>query len=467
MTPRVRRQWAMWTFKTAEAGAAPLALATVLLLQGAQPESLLQPPFTLLWPLLALCWHLLLLSRGLYASHRLEDGWTESARAAWSALLCGPVTAVLLIALVPAWARLDLLLPCTALLALLVVAGRRVLRSLLAKVHLQGRNLRFALIVGAGARAQRYARLLAEREELGYRVIGYVDDDMPATAGMPTWLGGTDQLAAVLSHSVVDEVFVMLPMRSSYARIQQVVNTCEEQGTLVTMPADFFSARLARTRTGSVAAQPVLYLSSVPENDWRVAGKRGMDVLGAAALLLLLAPVMALVALGIRLTSPGPVIFRQQRIGLNKRAFMLLKFRTMTQNAEARQAALEAFNEVKGPAFKMRHDPRVTPFGAFLRRTSLDELPQLFNVLRGEMSLVGPRPLPLRDVAGFREDWQRRRFSVLPGITCLWQLSGRSDIPFQRWMELDLEYIDQWSLWLDLSILVRTVPAVLKRSGAY
>lgn len=284
---------------------------------------------------------------------------------------------------------------------------------------------------------------------------------------MLPWLGPLEDLSRVLSETVVDEVFIALPMRSSYELIQQAVLRCEEQGALVTMPTDFFAARLARTRLGQIGLQPVLYLSAVPENDWRIVVKHGIDFFGALALVMLLSPVLIAVALAVRCTSAGPMIFKQTRIGLNKRPFTLFKFRTMVQDAEVRQEALEAQNEASGPVFKIRNDPRITSIGSFLRQTSLDELPQLFNVLRGEMSLVGPRPLPLRDVAGFREDWQRRRFSVLPGITCLWQLSGRSDISFEKWMELDLQYIDQWSLMLDFIILARTARVVIKREGAY
>ena len=175
--------------------------------------------------------------------------------------------------------------------------------------------------------------------------------------------------------------------------------------------------------------------------------------------------MFAAIALAIRLASPGPILFVQERVGLNKRRFHLCKFRTMVPDAEAKLTELESRNEVNGPAFKIKQDPRITPIGSFLRKTSLDELPQLINVLRGDMSLVGPRPLPLRDYRGFTEDWHRRRFSVRPGITCLWQVGGRNAIPFERWMELDMQYIDQWSLLLDFKILLRTIPAVLKGSG--
>jgi len=168
----------------------------------------------------------------------------------------------------------------------------------------------------------------------------------------------------------------------------------------------------------------------------------------------------------IKLTSPGRVLFSQRRLGYNKRVFNIYKFRTMVEDAEQRIKQLAHLNEVSGPVFKIRNDPRITPIGRLLRRASIDEVPQLFNVLKGDMSLVGPRPLPARDYEGFNQDWQRRRFSVRPGLTCLWQINGRSSIPFEKWMQLDLQYIDKWSLWLDLEILIRTIPAVLKGTGA-
>lgn len=194
--------------------------------------------------------------------------------------------------------------------------------------------------------------------------------------------------------------------------------------------------------------------------------KRMFDVLASSILLLLLSPILAIAALCIKFTSEGPVFFLQERVGLNKRRFKIFKFRTMVPGAERMITELEDRNEVTGPVFKIKNDPRITPVGKFLRRASIDELPQLINVLKGDMSLVGPRPLPVRDYKGFSEDWQRRRLSVRPGITCLWQVHGRSSIGFDQWMRLDIQYLDEWSLWLDLKILARTIPAVLKGSGA-
>jgi exopolysaccharide biosynthesis polyprenyl glycosylphosphotransferase len=199
---------------------------------------------------------------------------------------------------------------------------------------------------------------------------------------------------------------------------------------------------------------------------WGIMFKRFLDIVISLGALILLAPLLLIAAALIRLTSRGPALFVQKRLGLNKRIIGVYKFRTMVRDAEKKQAELEHLNEVSGPVFKIKNDPRITPIGRFLRKTSIDELPQLFNVLKGDMSLVGPRPLPVRDYQGFNKDWQRRRFSIRPGITCLWQINGRSTVQFDRWMELDMEYIDRWSVWLDMQILIRTIPAVLKGSGA-
>jgi exopolysaccharide biosynthesis polyprenyl glycosylphosphotransferase len=212
---------------------------------------------------------------------------------------------------------------------------------------------------------------------------------------------------------------------------------------------------------------PVVTIRSGPEDDWRLIIKRLIDVLGSAMFLLALAPVFGAVALLIRLDSPGPVFFAQERVGFNKRRFRLLKFRTMVDGADKQQARLEHLNEAGGPVFKIKGDPRITRVGKFLRRFSIDELPQLLNVLKGNMSLVGPRPLPLRDVERIDVTSHKRRFSIKPGITCLWQVNGRSNIGFDDWVRMDLEYIDKWSLVLDIMILLKTIPAVLKGPGAY
>jgi len=234
----------------------------------------------------------------------------------------------------------------------------------------------------------------------------------------------------------------------------------------VRLDTDIFDLKFARHRADATDGVPHVIASSNGIDGWQLLMKRLFDVLGSLILLLLLSPMFFVVAVLIKLTSPGSVFFSQRRVGLNKRQFTMYKFRTMVPAAESIQEKLAHLNEMSGPVFKIKNDPRVTPLGAILRKTSIDELPQLLNVLKGDMSLVGPRAMSVRDYQFFNEDWQRRRFSVPPGITCLWQVYGRNTIPFEQWMVLDMQYIDRWSFWLDLKILALTIPAVFRGLGA-
>ena len=266
----------------------------------------------------------------------------------------------------------------------------------------------------------------------------------------------------------MDEVAIYLPLRSFYELALEIARLCEQHGIVVRMNSDIFSLGIAHSRADTLDED--LHMTTYSYLDayygWPGALKRVIDVVASVSLLILLFPLFIVVGAFIKLTSPGPIFFRQERVGLNKRPFSILKFRTMVDGAERMMSDVEELNEVSGPVFKIKNDPRMTFAGRFLRRTSIDELPQLVNVFLGDMSLVGPRPLPWRDYEGFNQDWQRRRFTVRPGITCLWQVNGRGSIPFDRWMELDIQYLNDWSLWLDVKILARTIPAVLRGTGA-
>jgi len=274
-------------------------------------------------------------------------------------------------------------------------------------------------------------------------------------------------LGAIIAREPVDEVLVALPLRRRRDLIEKIVEACEEQGIMVRVRTDLFDLRVARPQVDTIDGVPVVTIRSGPEDGWQLVAKRIMDVIVSLSFLILLSPFLLLVALAIKIDSRGPVFVRQERVGLNRRRFYVLKFRTMVEQADKTQESLEELNEADGPVFKIRKDPRVTRLGRFLRQFSIDEFPQLINVLRGEMSLVGPRPLPLRDVKLIDTQWHKRRFSVKPGLTCLWQVNGRSDLSFERWVRMDLEYIDTWSLILDIKILLKTIPAVLRGSGAY
>lgn len=276
-------------------------------------------------------------------------------------------------------------------------------------------------------------------------------------------LGTTGDLAGILHAHSVDSV-LLSPGRQNFEDIQRLIHTCETEGVEAWLLADFFRTSIARAHVDQFQNRPVLVFRSTPTLSWSLVIKRAMDVAGALLLILLLSPALLLIAAAIKAASPGPVLFRQKRCTLHGRVFSMIKFRTMVADAEARRPALDGQNEVSGPVFKIRDDPRVTPVGRFLRRHSLDELPQLFNVLTGHMSLVGPRP-PIPSEVGKYENWQRRRLSMRAGITCLWQVSGRNALSFEDWMRLDLEYIDHWSLGLDLMILAKTPWAVIRGTG--
>ncbi len=262
---------------------------------------------------------------------------------------------------------------------------------------------------------------------------------------------------------------ILSAKHTNFEQVEYVIRACELEGIEVWLVADFFSTQISRTSFDELLGRPLLIFRTTPEASWQSLAKQLLDFFGAMFLLVLLTviPVIPLIALAIKISSPGPVFFRQKRSGINGSPFTIYKFRTMVTNAEQFKHELEAMNEMSGPVFKVTNDPRITPVGKFLRKYSLDELPQLFNVLRGEMSLVGPRPLPVDEVRRFDNLAHRRRLSVKPGLTCLWQISGRNQITdFKDWVRLDLEYIDHWSFWLDLKILFLTIPVVLRGTGA-
>jgi exopolysaccharide biosynthesis polyprenyl glycosylphosphotransferase len=276
-----------------------------------------------------------------------------------------------------------------------------------------------------------------------------------------------DQLHSVIADHPIDEVLVALPLDKYGPLVETIVRHCEEQGIIVRLRTEMSQLQVARSYVDDLYGVPILTIQTGPADGWQLVAKRSIDVAVSAALLLALAPLFAVVTLLIKLDSPGSVFFAQERIGYNKRRFRMLKFRTMVLKADQQQDVLEHLNEAAGPVFKIKNDPRVTRIGKFLRQFSIDELPQLLNVFKGDMSLVGPRPLPVRDVERIAVQWHKRRFSIKPGITCLWQVNGRSNIAFDEWVRMDLEYIDQWSLGLDIKILIKTIPAVFRGSGAY
>lgn len=350
-------------------------------------------------------------------------------------------------------------------LAAVAIGTRIAIRQFLILARDHGRNVRYLLVVGANSRAKAFADLIESHAELGLVVIGHLKADLSdggVVLDRPL-LGMLSDLEQVLHSQIVDEVAICLPF-SDEDLIEQAVYVCEQEGKVIRIPVAPIELVLTAARLESIDGIGVYSLANGPDKVVSLALKRLVDITGATLLLVACAPLMLAIALAIRADSRGPVLFRQERIGLQGRSFLVVKFRSMCVDAENQLNDLLPENEIRGHAFKLANDPRITRVGRFLRRTSLDELPQLLNVLRGPMSLVGPRPPLPAEVARY-DVWHRRRLSMKPGITGLWQVGARRDPEFDRWVEQDLEYIDTWSLWLDFKIIARTVPAVLSGTG--
>lgn len=330
-------------------------------------------------------------------------------------------------------------------------------RDLLRRKLATGTARERVLLAGLSADVDNLLRTLTDEQRAEMDICGRIDITTQPVA----------ELVQAMHDKSVSRV-IFAAQHVHFARIEEAVQACETEGVEAWISADFFQTSIARPTFDVLSGRLMLVFHSTPQVSWALLAKDALDRVGAAVLLLLSLPLWLIAILGIRRHSPGPVFFRQERAGHYGKPFRMWKFRTMHVDAEAQRQDLEASNEMDGPVFKIRNDPRIFPFGQFLRKFSIDELPQLLNVLRGEMSLVGPRPLPVYEIQRIEKHAQRRRLSVKPGLTCLWQVSGRNGIKnFEEWVALDLKYIDNWSLWLDLEILCKTVPAVMRGSGAH
>jgi exopolysaccharide biosynthesis polyprenyl glycosylphosphotransferase len=348
-----------------------------------------------------------------------------------------------------------------------LVLGRYVVMETIAFMRHKRVDGHRMVIVGCNEQAVQFAQSLNAQRTLNIKVLGHVT--VPAEQkqkGAEPVIGEIEHLDWILDGQPVDEVFFGVSDLKQEI-LGAALNMCDERGVDVLLPLPPTVPSRSRVEIANVDGYeaPLLGLRRTPSGEVRLALKRVIDIAGVLAMLLVALPILLVVSIAIKATSAGPILFRQVRAGRNGRKFTMFKFRSMCIDAEAKRDALQHLNEMSGPVFKIRKDPRVTKVGAFIRRTSLDELPQLFNILLGDMSLVGPRP-PLPSEVGQYKPWQRRRLSVKPGLTGLWQVSGRNNIDFEEWMALDLRYIDNWSLWLDVKILLRTLPAVIFKVGA-
>ena len=354
--------------------------------------------------------------------------------------------------------------------AVLQLAALCIMRAIVFRtsgwIRQSDRYDRNVVIIGSGPRAAYVKDVIEQNPGWGHHILGFIDNDSPpdGTSVPPEMIFKLSDMNRLIADQVVDEVIVACP-RSMLAAIIEAVDSCSAAGVPITLLSDLFGDFLPAPQTTRFGSLPALSFAPVHHSSVKLTIKRGIDILGASVGILLFGPVALAAAVMIKITSKGPILFRQVRCGLNGRHFVMYKLRTMDIDAERRKPELDALNEMDGPVFKITEDPRITRIGRFLRRYSIDELPQFFNVLIGDMSLVGPRPPVPIEVAEY-QTFERRRLSMRPGITCLWQISGRNAIGFDGWVRLDLEYIDTWSLTSDVNILFRTLPAVVSGNGA-
>jgi len=404
---------------------------------------------------------------GVYRGFRLQTtrkmAWTIFVSGVWATLASGSLIFLLKLEL---YSRLYFsVFIFTAFLLLL--AEKRLLLYILDIIHSKGYNQENLLIVGTGKRARDFIHTVHMHRTWGLRIVGLIDDEHglygKEVEGYRV-IGRIQDIPFLVNRLVIDRVIFVVP-RLWLHRIEEAILACEEVGVSSSIALDLYNLHIAQTRQTDFNGYPLLEFETFHAQEWQLFIKRFIDIVISGGLLILFSPLMVLVALLIKLTSRGPVFFKQIRCGLNGRKFVLYKFRSMVSNAEKLKSELQEKNEMDGPVFKIRRDPRITPLGLFLRRTSIDELPQFFNVLKGDMSIVGPRPPLVSEVENYKI-WQRRRLSLKPGITCIWQVSGRNKIGFDQWMKMDMEYIDHWSLALDFKILIKTFFVVMVGYGA-
>lgn len=424
--------------------------------------------YLIVFPVYILIWISLLYFFGVYSSFRTRPVFSLMFIIFKSAVLNFIIFAGVVYILKLDFISRKVMIFSGLLCAGVVTVEKIALVNFFRRLRKKGYNFRNILIAGTNKRAQNFIALIEQHSEWGLKIIGLIDDD-PALKGCFVRgykvIGTFKEIPCVLQNNIIDEIVFIVP-RSWLDKIEEPLRFCESQGIKIHLAVDHFDLKLAQAKQTDLHGFPLISFESAPDNLWQLLIKRLFDIFFSAGILIMFSPLLAVISILIKLTSKGPVVFKQERCGLNGRRFFLYKFRTMVEGAEAKLEELRGYNEMQGPVFKMSNDPRLTPIGRFLRKYSLDEMPQFWNVFKGHMSLIGPRPPLPKEVEKY-DAWQRRRLSMKPGVSCLWQIKGRNKITdFNEWMKLDLEYIDNWSLVSDFAILVKTVPAVLSGSGA-
>ena len=450
------------------------------LAEGFSLQAMLEMRFTLSNAIgalaLMLLWVILFRTQGLYGVPRSQS-WFERIRPVSIATGVGTI----IFAAIGLFFNIRLFTPVFLLVfwptvVVFTLIFRLSMQFLLNQLHLGDNNHRNIVILGTNESAWEYAKCLGNSASSSYLLLGFIDEMVLISDFKGEYLGPFEKFSSLLDRQIVDEIVVAMPIRSCSKAIEDIIDQAHERGIAVRFPMSQIFGGITRNNVwrvrmgeslrtdGTFAHDLVVY--SGHEIGIRYLVKRLFDLIVSMFAIIVISPILALAALAIYVTSGSPVVFVQDRYGYNGRVFKLFKFRTMVKNADAMQDALRGQNERDGAAFKISNDPRVTRLGRFLRKTSIDELPQLFNVFKGDMSLVGPRPLPLADYKRMNNTSHRRRLSVLPGITGPWQISGRDQISFEEWMEMDLDYIDNWRLLTDFKILLLTVPVVLLARGS-
>jgi len=412
-------------------------------------------------------WVLMLSLNGLYRPFRtrffLEMAWGIIRAAFFTTIAFASIAFILKMQFVSRFFFIILV----GLTSLLLISEKWVTFSVMHYFRMKGYNFRRLLLVGSEGRMEKFIKTIEAHPEWGLRISGVVNDKLDSVGkelfGIKV-MGVLKDIPRILRENVIDEVIFIVPLMW-LPRIQACITYCETQGVKASLAADLFNLRIARARQTDLNGFPLISFETIFGREWQLLVKRLVDLTFSTLGIIIFSPFFVMISTAIKLTSPGPVFFKQKRMGMNGRIFTLFKFRTMYKDAEEKLVELKHLNEMDGPVFKIKNDPRMTPVGKFLRTTSIDELPQLFNILRGHMSLVGPRP-PIPGEVNQYENWQKRRLSMRPGLTCFWQINGRNKLNFKKWIEMDLKYIDNWSLRLDFKILMKTIPVVLFGAGA-
>lgn len=413
-------------------------------------------------------WCFMLYLNGIYRSMRIrklfEIAWIIIKSAFFTSLALGTLIFLFKLSFVSRmFFAIFIMVGLTFLLA-----ERIAVFSIMHYLRKKGRSYRRLLVVGTGRRAAGLIDRINNHPEWGFRIAGAINDDPSRKVEKvkeTEVIGTVEDLYEILHKNAIDQVMFIVP-RSRLNYIENAVYACETQGITATIAVDLFDLKIARSNPTELDGVPLITLETTVGKEWELFVKRGIDIVISGLGIILLSPILFIAAILVRLSSSGAVLFKQERFGLNGRKFILYKFRTMYEGAQEVLSKGEDVKEMNDPDFRKKKIQWITPVGRVLRKFSLDEIPQIFNVFAGHMSLVGPRPTPSDEVVQY-QPWQRRRLSMRPGITCLWQISGRNKIGFEEWMEMDLEYLDNWSLWTDFKILIKTIPVVIFGIGAY